>query len=80
MAACLPGECVSGTTLPHHASVDLGRITTREQTANAGKIILDKRTGAWTSTDATIAATQRMAFPIKYLLFIRLLSIVFPDL
>jgi len=57
--------------LPHYASVDLGRITTREQTANAGKIMLDKTTGARTSTDASIAAAQRIAFPMKYLLFIR---------
>jgi hypothetical protein len=45
----------------------------REQTANAGKMILDKTAGAWTSADASIAAAQRMAFPMKYLLFIRLL-------
>jgi hypothetical protein len=29
----------------------------------------DKTTGARTSADATIAAAQRMAFPIKYFLF-----------
>jgi predicted RNA-binding protein associated with RNAse of E/G family len=51
--------------------VDLGPITS-EQIANAGKIMPDKAAGAWSSADATIAATQRMAFPMRYLLFIRL--------
>jgi predicted RNA-binding protein associated with RNAse of E/G family len=47
----------------------LGRITTREQTANAGKIIMDKATGAWSSAEAIIAAAQRMEFPMRHLLF-----------
>ncbi len=47
----------------------MGRIT-REQTANAGKIIPVKATGAWSSADAIIAVAQRMAFPMKYLVFI----------
>jgi hypothetical protein len=58
--------------------VDLGRITMREQIANAGKIIPDKAAGAWSSADASIAAAQRMAFPMRYLLFM-LLTILLPD-
>jgi len=46
-----------------------GAITTTEQTANAGQIMRDKMTGAWTNVDAMIADAQRMAFPIKYFLF-----------
>jgi hypothetical protein len=54
----------------HFGSVDFGRITTREQIASDGKIMLDKATGAWSSADAIIAVAQRMAFPMTYLLFI----------
>lgn len=56
--------------LSYSESRDLGRITTSEQTASTGKMIPDKTGGAWSNADASIAAAQRMAFPIKYLLFI----------
>ena len=44
---------------------------TKEQTAKVGKIMTDKTAVAWSRAEAIIAAAQRMAFPIEYLVVIR---------
>jgi hypothetical protein len=42
--------------------------------ANAGKMTPDNIVGAWTSAEASIAAAQRIAFPMKYLAFINVVG------
>jgi hypothetical protein len=54
----------------------VGRIIAREAKANVGKIMMEKTTGAWITAEARIAAAQRRALAIKYLLCINVFLFV----